>query len=201
MSLASKKLKKEISSSPMRLVSMIIDNNPEGVAAALRYHYGEVVNANDPQGIIDGISHQIEMYPHLAKEILVNVLSVPVNTNRLSEVDQDWFLNELIDNESAGAGKKEYRTGGGGPPAPDIDISPTAGEMNGSSSSSEDDDSFDWGAVVTGLLPGIMAGFGIGQTNASNTSGSAPKKDYTWIWLVVIVMLIILAIVLFKKKQ
>lgn len=215
-SLGVDKVMKDFERDPSGIIAMIVENNPDAVAHRIRTLYGLNV-ISEPSDINEQISEMLvgKTYQEAA-EILNAILSVDIKDYYLNDVTQGVVLEYL------GKYDLQKRTGMlkngillpdyGDQGTGDVDIT-DGGTAQGDASAPEDPaNSFNWGAVLATTLPAILGYFGIqgnqnsggggsssGTNNNNNSSASTGMPSWIWI-LLIVVLLSIVAYVAFRKQ-
>jgi hypothetical protein len=198
MGIQTQKLDKEMNADALNYVAVVIQNNPLEVKQRLRSIYGEVVNVNDPDGMFEAIQSLCVRYPDQAAEILYNCLSVDVIDANLTDVEQDWVLEKVIAADTLFPGMNKNL------PVDPIfeDVNNLAAGSTGSGASTTSGGNINWGGIITAALPGILGAFGIANPNANpNTPALPPRRDNTWLWIGLLIILAIVAMVLIARKK
>lgn len=198
MNFQTRKLANEIAANPLILVATVIDNNPEAVARAFSAFTGEIVNPNDPDGMLETYGEVLRMYPADAHQLAVQILDVPIIPANLNPIAQDYVLEKLVDAEIRTTRSGIYDTS-----IDDLNQEVLA-SGSGNTADTGGSNGTNWGSVVSTLIPGILSSFGITSNQNVNSPLPPQQQQSTVNWTMIIIVLVILviaAIIIYKVAK
>lgn len=181
-------MKKQFEQDPAELVRCVIQNNPYQVVLNMKLFAGQAANAEDTEEVFDTFAAVMQANPSIADDLAMKILSVPIAENNLTDVGKDFVLDEIINNQQKSAWLPDT-----GLTAEEINYIQNSSTSNTANSSAS---SFNWGEVIGGSLPGILAAFGITPQQNSNAAPTTNQSSGTN-WMMIAIVVVIIALMAF----
>ena len=211
-SIQSQAFQKQLREDPEFLLQSILANNLQQVSRRLKFTYN--ITANTAADVIENIDMLVQAYPSEAAEMLMDILSVDIDGDRLSPVGADAILNEVI--TADGAGRSFAKSGSYDPTIDELnqEIMGNGVTSSGQSTANQTASNFNWGQFVGASLPGLLGLFGVQVQNGPGQNSQTAailqaqqqaereRRQRNWfIGIGVAVVLLILVFVIWRTQQ